>query len=253
MGKMRRWLFVFSAVLGGCAINPVVTDSEGNHRINRALDDIVCGGISDREACRGHFSESNQNGAFNRLLRAHVMVTAMARLGAARRFESTEPAVESMRLLQAIQKAEDRLVEACTTRTLDNATERMGYPVPRAEALIAVASVAVAATRPSRARILDIASLEPATAAEKGAAALTDLVKDMIYADAYTRTLRDQVAAIALAPADFSRAWTQRSHELEGYCRDLAATAKVPDATCLPKDREAACLDRVPAVFAANP
>lgn len=250
---LRRAIFALAIFTSGCMTNPLVTDESGNHRLNLVLDDLVCGPETAPKApaCRAFFrDEQNPNAAYFRLFRAHVTVTALAELGAARMHSLPDKTAESYRLLSYIRQAESKLVQACAVATTGSRSERAYYPIPRADALIAVAQIAAAATHPSRRRVLDLYGADPVELLDKGAAALNDAVKDMIYAEAYSRTLRDQVAAIADNPAEFATAWKQHGAHLEQQCRRLAEIAGDPGtATCAPARLEGDCLNRVAAAF----
>lgn len=205
MGAVRRCALAFAAALAGCATNPGGTDSNGNHRINLALDEIACGTTNDpaAERCRSYYDDGKDpNAAFNRLFRAHVVVTAMAELGAARMHLIPDQTAESSRLLAAVSWAEDRLVVACKTKVMKTATERACYPIPRA--------------------------------------------------DAYIRTLKDQVAEIRTHPSDFAIAWKQHNVELERQCRKLADIAgDGTNPSCIPANLNMDCLDQATTKFSA--
>ena len=232
--------------LSACSGMGTLPAEDQQDPINAVLDKIVCQNRADPQ-CSSYFRDVPDDAAktlraeYFRLLRGHVVVAGLARLGAERIKASPDPQAEAFRILQGIQGAEADLKQSLGVAASKSRFVQAYYPVARTDALLSVVQLANAATHPSRRRMLDVLFGGKVAALQEGPAILENAIKDLAYLQGYRFSLLREIGSLGgsafpvdgSGAADFQAAWAQYDGEIRRHCATLAEVSGVGNFDCL--------------------
>ena len=238
---MRRIMAfaVMALVLSGCAGMRDVVDNDLGRKLNDTLNQWSCGKDLD---CVQAFNEDAQL----RQLRAHLLISMFARYGAARLPQYSEDLPnDAAKLLARIEHAEDLLRTARRTdgdlkgeaTKPDVRAKAALYPIVRAEAILAVVSVADTATRPTRKNLFGFMTVKSMTdRIIEAPALLSDALRNLLYLEAYDEVMKNlRRLAKDSSPVAAGPRWGALDTDLKASCDVLKVHANVTAHRCIPE------------------